>query len=119
MVWRKFGCDFGRISRYRRTAGRGNRAAEEYIAVLPHKLAIEVYTRDNFKCRHCGWRNGIHAHHLVYKSKGGQDDINNLITLCFVCHEAVHGRKLLINFLDKEDAQGVISFKRQGNWKPR
>jgi 5-methylcytosine-specific restriction endonuclease McrA len=87
--------------------------------MIDHKLSVAVYTRDNWKCRHCNSRAGLHPHHLVYKSKGGEDVINNLITLCFVCHEAVHNRKLLIILLDKVGSEGVVSFKRQGNWKPR
>ena len=45
--------------------------------------------QDCILCENCGKRaNDIH--HLVYKSKGGTDDITNLMALCRECHNLVH-----------------------------
>lgn len=55
-----------------------------------------VYKRDDYTCRNCEARGGpngdaeLHAHHGVPRSKGGTDDISNLITYCKDCHEAIH-----------------------------
>ena len=50
-----------------------------------------VLNRDNYKCQHCGKKNcRLEVHHIVYRSKGGTDDENNLITLCEECHDSVH-----------------------------
>lgn len=33
---------------------------------------------------------GVDIHHILYKSQGGTDDINNLIGLCRDCHDQAH-----------------------------
>lgn len=58
----------------------------------------EVYKKDNYKCKNCGINGGIgrlgnavlNAHHIVPRSKGGNDRMNNLVTLCNACHESCH-----------------------------
>ena len=46
-----------------------------------------VFARDNYTCQVCKKKNKIlHTHHIVYKSKGGTDRANNLITVCSDCH---------------------------------
>lgn len=56
-----------------------------------------VYRRDNYRCRNCGARGGpygnaeLHAHHGVPLSKGGSNDLSNLLTYCKECHHAIHG----------------------------
>jgi len=75
------------------------------------------FTRDNFKCRHCSNRNGIHAHHVIFRSHGGLNLLNNLITLCHICHRGLHDGKLLLEVLDKTDEDVVVSFTRLKGWK--
>lgn len=55
-----------------------------------------VYERDGWTCQHCGNQGGdygdheLHAHHVVPKSRGGNHELSNLITLCGACHNAAH-----------------------------
>jgi hypothetical protein len=53
-------------------------------------LREAVFTRDHYRCRICGKgvENGVilHAHHIRYRSEGGTDRINNLLTVCSKCH---------------------------------
>jgi hypothetical protein len=52
-----------------------------------------VLRRDNYTCQRCKKRKAnlvLHVHHIVFKSKGGADAPNNLITLCKCCHEKLH-----------------------------
>ena len=47
--------------------------------------------RDKYTCQCCGKRNcRVEAHHIVFRSNGGSDSLDNLITLCEDCHKAVH-----------------------------
>lgn len=51
---------------------------------------LEVFQRDEFKCRHCGSsERQLHAHHLYYVS--GRDPwaypLGSIWTLCDECHE--------------------------------
>ena len=44
-------------------------------------------------CRFCGTpypNGGLHLHHLVRRSQGGEGDERNLICLCYRCHTALH-----------------------------
>lgn len=46
-----------------------------------------VFARDNYTCQVCKKKNQIlHTHHLLYKSRGGTDRADNLITVCSNCH---------------------------------
>ncbi len=53
-------------------------------------LREAVFTRDHYRCRICGKgvEDGVilHAHHIRYRSDGGTDRINNLLTVCSKCH---------------------------------
>jgi 5-methylcytosine-specific restriction endonuclease McrA len=53
-------------------------------------LSKAVFNRDNHHCRHCNSSYGLHPHHVVYVSHGGKDELDNLITLCYLCHRDVH-----------------------------
>ena len=46
-----------------------------------------VFARDNYTCQVCGKRGKIlQTHHIRYKSNGGSDRADNLITVCTDCH---------------------------------
>jgi len=61
------------------------------------KLRRKVYERDNYTCQRCGYNSRrskksipIQAHHIIPKSNGGSDTMDNLITLCRCCHGVQH-----------------------------
>lgn len=65
--------------------------------VRRHSLATfkhQVLSADGYKCMatgcKCDSKNGLHAHHIIYRSHEGSDDISNGITLCPVAHDWVH-----------------------------
>ena len=56
---------------------------------ITKKIRFEVFKRDNFKCQYCGKEAPeviLEADHINPKSKGGTDDMLNLITSCFDCN---------------------------------
>jgi 5-methylcytosine-specific restriction endonuclease McrA len=56
----------------------------------------KVLKRDNYTCQICGSRKNLEAHHLVPRSRGGSNVVENGITLCKECHKAVHEGKIRI-----------------------
>lgn len=89
------------------------------MAGLDPKLSRACFQRDGYKCRHCSNRAGLHPHHVLYKSHGGQDVLNNLLTLCNSCHiEGVHGGRLVLEVVERTDTNLVVRFRRIGKWKP-
>lgn len=54
-----------------------------------------VLIRDNYTCQCCKTKRGtLHVHHIAYRSQGGSDDTDNLITLCENCHKKLHNGEL-------------------------
>lgn len=46
-----------------------------------------VFARDEYTCQVCKKKNRVlQTHHIVYRSKGGTDRVDNLITVCTDCH---------------------------------
>lgn len=78
----------------------------------------KVFQRDGYKCRHCRSRNGLHPHHVIYRSHGGHDTGNNILTLCFICHKAHHDGFLAIDTLELLENDLVVKFTRLRGWKP-
>ena len=61
---------------------------------LTTSIKIEVFKRDNYICQECGAGREakLHVHHIVPFSRGGSDEMSNLITLCESCNEAIGNR---------------------------
>lgn len=60
-----------------------------------HREAI--INRDNYACQICGKKNiRLEVHHIIFRSQGGTDDENNLITLCGDCHNGIHNGKIVL-----------------------
>ena len=53
-------------------------------------LQIAVLRRDNWQCDECGMYTEAPPHHVIFRSQGGSDTMENLITLCMECHEKEH-----------------------------
>lgn len=57
-----------------------------------------ILNRDKYTCRICGKKHTrLEVHHIIYRSQGGTDDENNLITLCEDCHDKLHKGKLTLD----------------------
>ncbi len=61
------------------------------------RLSRQAKRRDKSQCQICGDRPGdpyceLHVHHRVPRSEGGSDTLENLITLCDLCHAVVTKR---------------------------
>ena len=57
-----------------------------------------ILHRDNYTCQCCGKKNcRLEVHHIKFRSNGGTDDEENLITLCKECHDRVHTGTIVLN----------------------
>jgi hypothetical protein len=63
------------------------------VTSIPSGIRRQVLDRDGHRCRYCGTTNGLHLHHIGYRSQGGDHSVDNLITLCGTHHGLVHGDK--------------------------
>lgn len=56
-----------------------------------------VLSRDNYACQKCKKKSiKLEVHHIVFRSNGGTDSPENLITLCEKCHKNLHNGKFEI-----------------------
>ena len=56
---------------------------------MANKIYQKVAERDNHECRICG-NNQIQIHHIIFRSHGGKNTKENLITLCKHHHDKAH-----------------------------
>lgn len=64
---------------------------------LGKKLRFEVFKRDSFTCQYCGDEAPqvvLHVDHINPVSKGGDNDITNLITSCAPCNFGKGAREI-------------------------
>lgn len=64
---------------------------------LSKKIRFEVFKRDSFTCQYCGQKAPdvvLEVDHLDPVSKGGTNDIMNLIASCFDCNRGKGDRKI-------------------------
>jgi len=80
-----------------------DRQAQVHDRKIPDVVRVKVLERDDYTCRCCGWnhensRSGdkhrtlLELHHINHHADGGENTVENLITLCNICHDEVHRR---------------------------
>jgi len=62
-------------------------------AIVP-SVRRDVLTRDRHRCRRkgCTHTRYLDLHHIVPRSQGGNNEKENLVTLCGACHRQWHKR---------------------------
>jgi hypothetical protein len=95
------------LSSVARRLGTGPSGALE--AMFDHAIAswwvatprkYRVFERDGWRCTvpGCTSQRNLHAHHVLFRSAGGDDDLANLTTLCAAHHQrGVHGGVIRIS----------------------
>lgn len=75
-----------------------------------------VLARDNYTCQCCHGKkkdSKLEAHHIIYRSQGGSDEAENLITLCHTCHKGVHDGSINLKLNGKK--KGTLNHATQMN----
>jgi hypothetical protein len=70
----------------------------------------------------CRIREPLHAHHIVFRSHGGDDASYNLLTVCSDCHSAIHARFVIVLPLEEGEpinADEGIKIMRVNSWQPK
>ena len=76
-----------------------------------------VLNRDGYTCQCCNGKHKDHkleVHHIIYRSQGGSDEEDNLITLCHTCHKALHSGKIKLKLSGK--IKGCLKYATQMNF---
>ena len=75
-----------------------------------------VLNRDGYKCHICKTKKQgvrLDVHHIIFRSKGGSDEQENLITLCHNCHTKLHNGEVKLNLKGK--SKGSLNHATQMN----
>jgi len=85
---------------------------------ITKKIRFEVFKRDSFTCQYCGKSAPeviLHVDHIEPKSKGGTNELFNLITACFDCNMGKKDRKLDDSTVLKKQKEELdkLNIKRQ------
>jgi 5-methylcytosine-specific restriction enzyme A len=57
------------------------------------KCKKQVLERDNYICQICLNKfNLLHVHHIIPKHRNGLDSLNNLTSVCSICHNIIEMR---------------------------
>lgn len=72
-----------------------------------------VFARDNYTCQCCGKSRGkiLQTHHIIYRSNGGTDRVDNLITVCTDCHTYENHQKGGVLYKWQEEHKKVKQYK--------
>jgi 5-methylcytosine-specific restriction endonuclease McrA len=54
-------------------------------------LVVACFERDGWRCVLCKSRRHLTPHHIQPRSALGPDTLENLVTLCVICHKAMDG----------------------------
>jgi N6-L-threonylcarbamoyladenine synthase len=76
-----------------------------------------VLASDNYTCQCCKGKHkdtNLEVHHKIFRSRGGSDDPENLITLCHTCHKSLHEGKINPKFNGKH--KGTLNHATQMNF---
>lgn len=84
------------------------------IKDLSKRTISKILERAHKGCSICGWNESTcDIHHIIPKSKGGNNEHNNLIIVCPNCHRIIHTtNKYSIDFLKEHSME-----KQFINWR--
>ena len=61
------------------------------ILDVSKRTVTKILHRSNKGCSICGWNESTcDIHHVIPRSKGGNNDLDNLIVVCPNCHRIIH-----------------------------
>lgn len=85
---------------------------------ITKKLRFEIFKRDSFTCQYCGQSAPdviLNVDHINPVSKGGENDILNLITSCFSCNSGKKHRLLSDNTVLKKQLTQLEELNEKRN----
>ncbi len=66
-----------------------------------YRKHFEIGDQDVVLCEACHRERVVDIHHLVFRSHGGSDQIDNLVGLCRSCHNRAHNDRAFNEELKK------------------
>lgn len=70
------------------------------MSEIPADVRERVLKRDGRKCAYCGTEEGIQLHHIISRSEEVIHEDDNLVTLCWTHHMALHAGRLAVKIIN-------------------
>ena len=83
----------GLTSRLSNTKKKLSSVYDYFLSYPPdwdERRLLLINAKGNF-CSNCGTTSHLHVHHVKSLSKGGSNELSNLMLLCEICHSREHG----------------------------
>ena len=86
--------------------------------MIPLSLKKQLLERDGFQCQKCSFKDlsgsELEIHHINPRVFKGSDDLQNLVTLCTICHKHAPDdeKELLAYISDKIDSKVLDTFRK-------
>lgn len=81
--------------RAKRPTTRGRRPADIGWRKVRNEVAARTFCEANTPACPPGRHRGAHAHHVRLRSQGGPDEAWNLLWVCHLAHDFIHGHPKL------------------------
>jgi 5-methylcytosine-specific restriction endonuclease McrA len=83
---------------------------------VPRRVRDVVLERDRYRCRRCGEEDfeKLALHHIEYRSHGGSNRPENLVTVCGKCHSKIHSKLMRVRRIDN-----AFYFDDKTHWRAR
>ena len=88
-------------------------ARAEWLAQPRHRDPI--FERDGWRCAvpACGARASLHDHHVVYRSRGGDNAYLNRVSICAAHHlRGIHGMRIRVEGVAPHDLTWELGLRR-------
>jgi len=88
---------------------------KEADIMVSQKTRFDVFKRDDFTCQYCGRKSPeviLEVDHITPRSKGGSDDIGNLITSCRECNRGKSNIRLISEIPTPDPNKRSIAFHK-------
>ena len=75
-------------------------------------LRFDVLRRDEYRCRYCGAKAphvALEVDHVIPRSRGGEDTLDNLVAACFSCNRGKQDKDARI--MEEWEYRGYISWE--------
>lgn len=87
---------------------------------ISEEIRKKLFERDKFTCKKCGFQDKtaeeIEPHHIVLRVDGGNGELQNLITLCGICHHyAPDSKEELERYLNEKIDGKILDTFRKSN----
>jgi len=89
--------------------------------IIKTSRRYRTFTRDGWRCQvpGCRSRAQLHAHHVIWRSRGGPDEGFNIVTTCRHHHEMIHSGCIRVRGRAPDGLEWAMGVNADGDVRER